>query len=335
MAKLDTIRIVLDGAEKQELDFRFDVNVNKDGQFTTTLPESITERFLDAGLTLGRNRMGRHGYFTATTLEALKQAVSDKAKEYLSKELIAERVVLRYAIDTWAAYCMDANLEPVPNGYFVKPHSLYEKEYKTHGWQEGTQHVNATNAHAYGIMVYVYPFVRRDYRYRTGTFKTFYDRLKETEIEAGGETLRWLEGLGTISETGVGRIQEIDYDENVGAFFVGLVKSIFMLNHRIKDFLTPEAIKMLADNGARLLGGNNLKPSGWDTVDPAVVEWYNQLPDETRATMELDYLMDTGDDSNLFAEGFPPKFAKWLLGGASIKRDFEAFLKGKGGSGGK
>ena len=61
MAKVTVARLVLDGSEKNELDFKYDINVNTEGVFSTTLPKEIVELFATSGMT--NNNAIRNSFF--------------------------------------------------------------------------------------------------------------------------------------------------------------------------------------------------------------------------------------------------------------------------------
>jgi len=47
--------------------------------------------------------------------------------------------------------------------------------------------------------------------------------------------------------------KEIDYTEDIARFFVELLVSVCKMNENIKNKLTPEAIKEVAESGQKLL----------------------------------------------------------------------------------
>jgi hypothetical protein len=48
------------------------------------------------------------------------------------------------------------------------------------------------------------------------------------------------------------KVEEIDYNEQVGFFFVSLLKGIFKLNESIKIFANPENILTAIEQGANI-----------------------------------------------------------------------------------
>ena len=52
----------------EKLDFNYNVNVNKDGGFTTYIPEDVIEKLEKSGIKLGAGRGYKKGYFASNSL---------------------------------------------------------------------------------------------------------------------------------------------------------------------------------------------------------------------------------------------------------------------------
>lgn len=251
MAKVSTEKINIAYSDKDDgLKFSFDINVDKDGIFSTTLPTSVVELFESAQIKMGRNRMKNRGYFTDKTLDGLKKQIKDAAEEYMSKELVSEKIVLKYVIQTRCSYCLDPNGEPVPNGQ-----SQWVKSDK-YEWKNGTVESDATHQTPFGLLVYVEIFWRRDFKYKSGIVKTEYEHwtgFGSQNSKKSQPNLQWLEDLISIAPPDGEDPKEIDYTEEIAGFFVNMIKSICKINERIKDFLEPEAIAKIAASGQRML----------------------------------------------------------------------------------
>ncbi len=247
MAKVSTERIELKGSQSKEdyhaydLSFKYDIYVNRDGIFSTTLPANIVALFKDANVDVGKNRIGNEGYISRDTLPKLKQAVKDIATEYLSRDLIDERIVIRYAIRTDCSYCMNKKGDIFPNGSFG--------EYTGDEWRYGTVMQHASNRGPYGIQVYVESFHRKEYRYRSGKTKVEYDRTRDSDPKY----LHLIESFTVMENTFNGDEKEIDYTEPVAAFFYNMLMSLARLNEKIINFLEPDAIMKLANSNFKLL----------------------------------------------------------------------------------
>lgn len=264
MAKVSTELLCLDGSEKAELKFKYDVNVDKEGLFSTTLPKDIVELFKDANIDLHQNRMKNLGYLSDKTLEGLKKKVKDISLEYLSRELISEKIVLQYIIQTQCSYALDkaGNICPNPSKEWTgMPYYMESgaESFPNNKWIEGNIKIYACNPTPFGLQIYIKPFVRRDYKYKSGKTKTEYSRMcyggeiAEKSLEQG-YYLRWLDSVTCINKTGDLPIKEMDYSEIVAEFFVNMIKSICKLNERIKDFLEPDMILKIAESRTKLLG---------------------------------------------------------------------------------
>lgn len=238
------------------------VHVTTEGLFTTTLPHEIASMMLDHRIELGNNRLGNPGYFESTTYEGLKAAIQTKIVEMCSEELISECRVLKYSILTEAAYCLGDDGEVYPNGYWL---SRGDSSLPPPGgsiWHEGTETRNSNHRGPFGIRIVVIPCVRRDYRY-TANDKTRVEYLRfSTHFEVNHEDpWIWLGSLPTMDTVaggyGVGmleRLDEIEYTVEAGWFFVNLIKSLCLLNEKIKPFLKPDTIQALIAGNVNLLG---------------------------------------------------------------------------------
>jgi hypothetical protein len=244
----------------EDFEMRYTINVDKDGVFSTTLPQEKVVLFEAAGVEIYKNRLGNKGYLCANSMDELKKDVKNLVLEYLSRELISEKVVLKFSIQTQCSYAKDreGNFCPNPSkewtgmGY-THNHGTPDEANK---WFGGTLNMHAANPAPYGLQVYVKPFVRMDYKYKSGKIKIEYLPLFQ-----GGEVtkkalkdfyyLRWLNDITAMTNSG-SKIEEIDYNEQVGFFFVSLLKGIFMLNEKIKIFSDPSNIILAIEKGNSL-----------------------------------------------------------------------------------
>ena len=234
---------------KGDLKFTYRVNVNKEGVFSTTLPAEAVVLFEKAGLTFYKNKLRNSGYIQSDTYEGLKEKVNQIIAEYFSKEEIENIIILRYSIQTICTYCFNAAGEVVPNG---SRFWTQRTDDQWAGWQEGNVEVNATYPKPFGFKLFVCPFRKISYRYKSGTIKAEYERINESECEQGSN-LHWLASIYTMSEP-AHAVHEILYDENAAGFFVNMIKSICELNERLKNFREPEALKELINSRVPLLG---------------------------------------------------------------------------------
>lgn len=239
--------------------FSYDINVDKEGLFSTTLPAEIVAKFEAAGVELKPNRLNNKGYFSDKTYEGLKKQVAAVVAEYLSRELVSEAIVIKYVIQTQCAYSFNDAGDIIPNcGYEFTGRGHNDPGLA--GWSGGTVDMDATHRRPFGIQVYAKPFFRRSYKYKSGVVRVEYDRLQEPD-KKDRPNLAWLDGVVGIAvpdahwgHKDTEGCAEIEYTEEVAEFFVNLLTSICKVNERIKDFLTPDAIRVIAQNKTKLLG---------------------------------------------------------------------------------
>lgn len=254
MAKLKTEQFF---KREHGIDFRYDINVNAQGEFYTYLPGNIVDMLEGASIILpvSRKRGGhKKGFLLFNSLSELSTFIEDLFKDFFSTTVVSESIILRYCIQTQCSYCLDENGEVVPNGnYGVKDASGHCS------WKQGTISTHAAQPTPYGFQVFVKPLVKRILKYKSGTLKTEYSNIcfaGPKYFEDGefglGYYGKWLDGICAISP--IGKQKEMPYTEKMAEFFVGMIKSICNLNERIKDFLEPDLLQLMADNGQKLLG---------------------------------------------------------------------------------
>lgn len=252
MAKIGIERIIVhedstvSRDNRETVDFKYSIDVSTKGVFSTMLPEHIVNAFKEANIPIHKNRLNKEGYLSDITLDALKKQVLQLCQEFLSRELIRETLIIKYGIRTTAAYCLDENEGIVPNGRWVK-----NGEYQ---WKQGTENQNASSPHPFGLMVYAKPFKKMTYKYKSGNEKDELTPCNENSDDSENRpNLHWLSAICSMSHTGLS-IQEIIYTEEVAAVFVNMIKSICAVNERVKDFISPEQILLVAQSNQKLLG---------------------------------------------------------------------------------
>lgn len=250
MPKYKTERIILDGAEKKELDFKIDVFINEDGFFTATLPDQIASLFKEKGIVLKTNgrRDGRLGFYKEAKYFDLIESIKFSCKEYVSRELIKTSIVIRYSIETTCAYLIDEkNNEIVPNGRWV---SDFQKENGSF-WREGTESQHASAPHPFGVRMYAKPFHKLEYRYKSGKETVEYKAVDEYYCTECQPNLKWIAAICSAMPTRT--IHEIPYTEKSALFFVMFYKTICGLNEKLKDFIEPDNLLDLIESHPLLL----------------------------------------------------------------------------------
>lgn len=219
-----------------EKTFRYSVSVNSLGLFTTTLPEELVKILEDADVRMLCNRLGRSGYFESDTLRGLTNRISDAVALFNTMEVISKETILQYVIQTRCSYQVLKG-DIIPNG-------MGRADGKNE-WIHGTTQSSATYPSPFGILVYVSPKVRIIKKRHDGYMITTYENVSPTTGDLS-DPLTWLSRLTTMDSPSGEPVNEIVYTEELGRFFVTLVKSICRFNENFKDMFTPEKIEQLA-----------------------------------------------------------------------------------------
>jgi hypothetical protein len=225
-----------------------DVSVTTRGMFTTTLHPAEADVFREYGIILNGNRLGRSGYFESDTYDGLKKAVAEKIQFLCSRKLESESLVLRYQLVIACSYAVTFD------GRFA-PHC---NEKITGYWREGNKTINATHRSPFGLQVWAKPFIKKTYSFLNGKISVeyvSYERKDRFDLSATFEDpLEFLAAIPVICQVSSEKIEEIPATKENCEFFAGIIKGIFALNEKIKEFMTPEGIQALAAKGGRLLG---------------------------------------------------------------------------------
>lgn len=212
--------------KSENLKTKYGVSVDKEGNFTTTLPPDIAKELIRVGIDLKSNRLNNYGFFSALSLKELKHTVEEVLDKYSEKELLEEKVILRYSVETACSYCKTKDGQIVPNGSYANE---IDGEYD---WTSGTLETNATERRPFGFSCFVKPISVKVWKFSNGEVK------KEYLHGANGcfdydEVLKWLDGLCGI--TSEGNHKEIDYTPELGLFFKNMILYIFSINEKIKN----------------------------------------------------------------------------------------------------
>ncbi len=246
------------------LEFTYEIYVTRDGLFTTTLSPEAANALQEMGVELETNRNRSHskpGYFCGKNVEDLVKKVQAVADEAVTRKLVKEEIVLKYAIETRCSYVLDKEGRPAPNGYWAgKEHG----EVSGNDWREGTaaHPSHHSQAPAWGLKVYVEAFEKKTYRYKSGKEKVEESRWSEDEnrfsMPKRKDPRYWLIRLESYTSMGdhdvSGDVQEIAYSEPVAEFFVKLMENLAMMNEMVRDKLDPKSILAIAQKGGNLLG---------------------------------------------------------------------------------
>lgn len=240
MAKLTDL-IVNVITDNEKIHIVTPVTVTKEGLFTTTLPEESANLLRDYGLELKPNRAGRKGFFSSDTLEGLRKQIEKVAREALSRELIEDKLVIKYQVITKGSYVLDDDKEIVPNGYWVK--NKQSDDNFCDNWREGNAN-DRYRGNIPTISVFARVFRKKTYTYKSGkllhTLEPYYAK------NGRGGSIDWINSLCNIAPNYAGnrpdydRFPEIEATEENAAMFVKLLTFIFQCNELFKDLDKPE-----------------------------------------------------------------------------------------------
>lgn len=232
----------------EDIKFSLKVSVNADGIFTTTIPKEICDLLVDVGMgdNLKYNRSGNLGFFYSDTYKGLIDEIEGMLREYLSREIIEDKIVIKYVIQTTCSYCLDVDGNIVPNG-----HREWTKTDDYH-WKQGTISQHATSPHPYGFQIYAVPYQKVTSKYKSGKTISEYHWL---DCRDRDETfLHWLGSFCAMAPPRGEEEKEIDYTEETAKFFVDLLLSVCQLNEKIKEFLEPDKLICIIESKQKLLG---------------------------------------------------------------------------------
>jgi hypothetical protein len=217
----------------EKLSFSYTVSINNDGLFSTTIPKEVVDKLEMVGISLGRNRKNNTGYFCSETLDSLKKEIYDVAIKYSKKELVEEKIVLLYSIDTTCFYCKGKT-------GIIYPDGRWEQEAEgDYNWQEGTIQHDACHSGAYGFSIFCAPKLLSTWKFPTGEIFKDYQGIPEEMIKEGS-TLHWLNSIRAMNLDNGKNPKEIKYTKEIGQFFKSLILYICETNERLKEVFTEE-----------------------------------------------------------------------------------------------
>lgn len=253
MARLgkDRIRAGIEG------DYRiieFVVNVNVEGEFTTTLSEEDVLFIKSCGVILMQNRAGREGFFYDQTKSGLSKKVNDVFEQCYSREMIEEKIVLKYSFVTVGDYGLSMSGEIVPHLAWKLDGNLDLDTY----WQHGTNIGSNTFTISTGVRMYISAQYKRTYKYLKGDNKIEYKSISmHNEPDKEKYNLSFITSLNHQSIPKYGKVQEMDYTEERAKFFVDMYKNLCKLSNAISKFVEPDKLIELINSGKSLLESND------------------------------------------------------------------------------
>ena len=258
MAKLGKRELVVENKIDSTIKFRFEVeiNVSKKGEFYFTLNDKQKETLLNSGVNL--NNTINHKTKQIGTLDKLLYEFKEILKEAVSAEVIEDKFVILYSIETGCIYCL-ASGEPVPNGYYVPIEE--RKDGPDYNWVEGT----TKGSNGFGFSAYAKIYKKQVLRFKSGQEKTFFYVIRHNQKEELGDYGKKLSDLilpaqdirDAYSKTNnwaMGKKKEIAYTEENAKFFYEVLIAVCRMNEQIKGFIKePEKLQMLINSRVKLL----------------------------------------------------------------------------------
>ena len=212
----------------ENLSFKYDVSVDKQGNFTTTIPKEVSEKLMSIGIKLNTSRRQNPGFFSAESLMELEKQVKEVADKYSKKKLVSEKIIMRYSVDTRCSYCRSAKGNIYPNGRWEEDAEGHENSYH---WIESSLKQSAMNCGPFALEVAFELVKRRIWQFPNKETTTEYERLGESDLKKDG-VMDWLHALCGI-DFAHNNAKEIEYTNEIGLFFKNMMMFIISINERI------------------------------------------------------------------------------------------------------
>lgn len=224
--------------EKEEIRFTYEVNVSKDGRFSTTLPKEAVSKIEAYGVTLNENRVGNRGYFSSDTMEGLVDEIRKAVEEAVSCELVSTEDVIKYQIMICASYCRngadETDTELYPNGKGLNG---------SYVWVDGNVRSDHLDRKPTSFSVYVKPMTIKRYRYKSGKERTEETGIDESKYPKESAIL-FLNSLVNIFPSRFIDVKELPCTEENAEFFKKAIMSIWKLNEAIGKILKEDTLEL-------------------------------------------------------------------------------------------
>lgn len=222
----------------EEIRFTYDVNVSKDGCFSTTLPRDAVAKIEAYGVTLDTNRLGNKGYFSSDTMDGLLNKIRAAVDEAVSCELVGTEDIIKYQILICATYCRNKNdetgTELYPNGAGLNGN--YE-------WIDGNVRSDGLSPHPNYFSVYVRPVAIKRYRYKSGRERTEEGRIDEKKYPEDS-AIRFINSIVNNFPNGRIEVRQMPCTEENAEFFKKAIISIWKLNEALGRLLKDDTLEL-------------------------------------------------------------------------------------------
>ena len=246
MGKLTDLQICV-LFDDQNISFKTPVSVTKEGIFTTTLPKDVIATLSEYGAEFAHNRAGNPGYFCSKELSKLESEIEAFVRDCVSREVIEEKLVIKYQIKTRCSYIIDEDGEVVPNGGWVKDRSAFDENRVK--WSNGTEYYGM-DYYTPSLSVFAKIYKKTTYQYKSGKTLMKYEQYK-TENTVRGGNVDWLCGQIRVCPEGgfrpfgmtdnvLNRLPEVDATEENAEVFVQMIKFIDKANELFSKLAKPE-----------------------------------------------------------------------------------------------
>ena len=230
MARLRTEKF-----QSDNLEFSYTVNIDKEGNFTTTIPEDVVSKLQEVAIKVKHNRMGNLGFFSEKSLGELVSSVEEIAKQYSEKELIEEKIIFRYAVEIDCSYWKSANGDILPNGSWDED----RKDGDCSGWVNGKKDLHSNNRSPFGFNIFVEVQKVKVWKFKNGETTKEYNNVRESDLE-DNKTLSWVNSIYSIADYHMD-VKEVDYSPEIAIFFKNMLSYVFNMNENMinlfgKDF---------------------------------------------------------------------------------------------------
>lgn len=223
---------------KEEIRFSYDVNVTKDGKFTTTLPKEAVRLIESYGVTLNKNRVGNIGFFSSDTMEGLARNINKAVEDAVSCELVGTEDVIKYQIMICASYCRngadETDTELYPNGKGLNG------SYK---WIDGNVRSDSLSQRATSFSVYVKPVTVKRYRYKSGRVRIEESSIDEKKYPNGSAVL-FLNSIVNIYPDRCMEVKRMSCTEENAEFFKKAIISIWKMNEALGRILKDDMLEL-------------------------------------------------------------------------------------------
>lgn len=228
--------------------FQTPINVTKEGLFTTTLPKDVIATLSEYGAEFTHNRAGNPGYFCSKELSKLESEIEAFVRDCISREVIEEKLVIKYQIKTRCSYIIDEDGEVVPNGGWVKDRSAFDENRVK--WSNGTEY-HGMDHYTPSLSVFAKIYKKTTYQYKSGKTLVKYEQYK-TENTVRGGNVDWLCGqirvcpeggfrpYGMKADDMLNRLPEVEATEENAGVFVQMIKLIDKANELFSKLANPE-----------------------------------------------------------------------------------------------